>query len=117
MISSIQFLFKFLNPKQKGRFFTLLLMMMFSSFFEIISILSLVEYINFLSENKLGFLLNFINQKLKLNFLEINIKNFSYILIIIFLLSTVLNLLTVLLLSKFTLQTGEKLKAIYLNII
>ena len=111
MISSIQFLFKFLNPKQKGRFFTLLLMMMFSSFFEIISILSLVEYINFLSENKLGFLLNFINQKLKLNFLEINIKNFSYILIIIFLLSTVLNLLTVLLLSKFTLQTGGEIES------
>ena len=111
MISSIQFLFKFLNSKQKTRFFNLLVVMIFASFFEIISILSLVEYVNFLSENKIGFLSDFINQKLKLDYIELNIKNFSFILILIFLLSTILNLLSVYLLSKFTLQTGGEIES------
>ena len=85
--------------------------MIFSSFFEIISILSLVEYVNFLSENKIGFLLDFIYQKLELDHIELNIKNFSFFLILIFLLSTILNLFSVYLLSKFTLQTGGEIES------
>ncbi len=111
MISGINFLFKFLNSKQKTRFFSLLIIMIISSFFEIISILSLVEYVNFLSENKVGFLFNFINQKLNFNFIGLNIKNFSFILIVIFLLSTILNLFSIYLLSKFTLQTGGEMES------
>ncbi len=111
MISGITFLFKFLNSKQKARFFSLLVIMIISSFFEIISILSLVEYVNFLSENKVGFLTNFIDQKLNLNFIELNIKNFSFILIFVFLLSAILNLLSIYLLSKFTLQTGGEMES------
>ena len=111
MISSISFLFKYLDNKQKTRFFLLLTIMIFSSFFEIISILSLVEYVNFLSQNKIGFLFDFINQKLKFEYIELNIKNFSLALIIIFILSTILNLFSVYLLSKFTLQTGGEIES------
>jgi len=111
MTSNIKFLFNFLNSKQKERFFSLLIIMIFSSFFEIISILSLVEYVNFLSENKIGFLLDFIYQKLELDHIELNIKNFSFFLILIFLLSTILNLFSVYLLSKFTLQTGGEIES------
>ena len=85
--------------------------MIISSFFEIISIVSLVEYVNFLSENKVGFLFNFIDQKLNFNFIGLNIKNFSFILIVIFLLSTILNLFSIYLLSKFTLQTGGEMES------
>jgi len=111
MTSNIKFLFNFLNSKQKERFFSLLIIMIFSSFFEIISILSLVEYVNFLSENKIGFLLDFIYQKLELDHIELNIKNFSFFLIIIFLLSAILNLFSVYLLAKFTLQTGGEIES------
>ena len=111
MTSSIQFLYKFLNSKQKTRLFSLLVIMIIASFFEIICILSLVEYVNFLSENQIGFLFDFLNQKLKLDYFELNIKNFSFILIFIFLLSTVLNLFSVYLLSKFTLQTGGEIES------
>ena len=111
MTSSIQFLYKFLNSKQKTRLFSLLVIMIIASFFEIICILSLVEYVNFLSENQIGFLFDFLIQKLKLDYFELNIKNFSFILIFIFLLSTVLNLFSVYLLSKFTLQTGGEIES------
>jgi len=111
MISSISFLFKYLNTKQKTRFFSLLVIMIFASFFEIISILSLVEYVNFLSQNKIGFLFDFINQKLKYDYIELDIENFSLVLILIFILSTILNLFSVYLLSKFTLQTGGEIES------
>ena len=111
MTSSIQFLYNFLNAKQKTRLFSLLVIMIIASFFEIICILSLVEYVNFLSENQIGFLFDFLNQKLRLDYFELNIKNFSFILIFIFLLSTVLNLFSVYLLSKFTLQTGGEIES------
>ena len=111
MTSSIQFLYKFLNSKQKTRLFSLLVIMIIASFLEIVCILSLVEYVNFLSENQIGFLFDFLNQKLKLDYFELNIKNFSFILIFIFLLSTVLNLFSVYLLSKFTLQTGGEIES------
>ena len=100
MTSSIQFLYNFLNAKQKTRLFSLLVIMIIASFLEIVCILSLVEYVAFLSENQIGFLFDFLIQKLKLDNFELNIKNFSFILIFIFLLSTVLNLFSVYLLSK-----------------
>ena len=115
MISSLNFLFKYLNNKQKTRFFTLLFLMIFSSFFEIISILSLVEYVNFLSGNNIGFLIEFINKNLKLDLIDLNIKNFSLILIFIFIFSTILNLFTIYLLSKFTLQTGGEIESSLFN--
>ena len=111
MTSSIQFLYNFLNTQQKTRLFSLLVIMIIASFFEIICILSLVEYVTFLSENQMGFLFDFLIQKLKLDNFELNIKNFSFILIFIFLLSTVLNLFSVYLLSKFTLQTGGEIES------
>ena len=110
MISSLNFLFKYLNNKQKTRFFSLLFLMIFSSFFEIVSILSLLEYVNFLSGNNIGFLIEFINKNLKLDLIDLNIKNFSIVLIFIFILSTFLNLFVIYLLSKFTLQTGGEIE-------
>ena len=50
MKSDIRFLYSFLNSEQKSRFLYLLILMTLSSFFEIVSILGLIEYANYLSE-------------------------------------------------------------------
>ena len=106
MTSSIQFLYNFLNAKQKTRLFSLLVIMIIASFLEIVCILSLVEYVAFLSENQIGFLFDFLIQKLKLDNFELNIKN---LLSFIFLLSTIKFISSPL--SKF--QTGGEIERIY----
>ena len=55
--------------------------MTLSSFFEIVSILGLIEYINYLSEGSFGLFSNFINKVLifaGIDTLEIDLQNLSF---------------------------------------
>ena len=113
MISNISFLFNFLNLVQKKRFFWLLGLMIMSSFFEILSILIFMDYVSFLGNEETKIFSSFsspIMNFLGLEISDFNIVNYSFLVVAVFLISSILSLITVYLSAKFSLVTGGEIE-------
>ena len=117
MISKIKFVFSVLNATQKKRFFWLFSFMVFSSFFEILNIVALIDFANFLSSHSSGKYFGFFEKVMSL--LNINyipdIQLRGFIVIIILILSTISSLMTIYLSARFSYFTGGELESKLFN--
>ncbi|MBI29375.1 MAG: hypothetical protein CMI95_05750 [Pelagibacteraceae bacterium] len=114
MLSQILFLFKVLSKDQKTRFLVLLFSMILTSFFEILTIIFIFEYISFLSSGTEYINVGVINKLLdffNLNYDLLTLENLSFILIFVILLGVFSNLLTIYLTNKFSLKTGGEIES------
>ena len=114
MIHKIQILIKILNKKQKIAFSFVLLFMISSSFLEIISIVVLLDFVNFFivseSSNRVGIVTKVV-EILNINFDLTSIQPRGFIAIFFLVLSSSFSLITVYLTSKFSNKTGGEFES------
>ena len=112
MLDHLKKLFFFLSKMQKKRFYFLIILMTISGALEIFSVISIVEYINFLTFNseKKSFVIldNFIDKKFLLDYL--NVQSFGIFIIIILIINTILALTLIYYSSKFSYLTGGEIE-------
>lgn len=112
MHTQLKKLFLILSPKQKRRFYILSLLMTITGFLEIITVISLLDFISFLGngsdKNNFQIISNFY-EIIKYNKI-LNIKDLSIFVIIIILITVISNLFNIVLTVKFSSKTGGELE-------
>lgn len=111
-MEKIKTIYSLLNSNQKTRLLILTIFMILTSFFELISLLTLIEYINFLSSDSINSkLIIFENIPAISKFKEfLSIKFFTYFLIAVLFLNMLFALAFIYLSSKFSYITGGEIE-------
>lgn len=112
MIENLKVLFFILNKKQKNRLLLLSILMIVSGLFEIVSIISLIEYVKFLTfdNQKSNFLIlgKIFEQEFLTSFLSV--KTFGIILIFFLILNMIFALMLIYFSSQFSYITGGEIE-------
>lgn len=112
MIENLKVLFFLLNNKQKNRLLLLSILMIVSGLFEIVSIISLIEYVKFLTfdNQQSNFLI--LSKIFKQEFLTsfLTVKTFGIILIFILILNMIFALMLIYFSSQFSYITGGEIE-------
>jgi ATP-binding cassette, subfamily B, bacterial PglK len=118
MFYQISTLLNILNKEQKIRFFILSILMIFSGLFEILSIISLVEFVGFLSNDstEIGFgFFKQISELLDVDYEIFNLQNIAKFIILILIITAFFNLCSIYLTAKFSSTTGGELESSLFN--
>ncbi len=118
MIAPLRLLFSILNKTQKRRFFLLLNFMVLSSFFEIASIIALIDFANFLSSesqsNYYGFF-EIIFNALNINIINLDVFLRGILIIFILILTVFTSFLSIHSSAKFSYLTGGEIETKLFN--